>query len=109
MAFVHVYMYVCVCVCVCIHVYMCVHAIHSCSLSLSLSLSSAQVFHVPLEERRYQFEEVSFGGETRQSEIVRDIQEKTGCDIEMTQVHLYVYPMTSGVGSWSVYTVISEQ
>ena len=45
-----------------------------------------QVFHVPLEERRYQFEELSFGGETRQSEIVREIQEKTGCDIEMTQV-----------------------
>ena len=45
-----------------------------------------QVFHVPLEERRYQYEELSFGGETRQSEIVREIQEKTGCDIEMTQV-----------------------
>jgi predicted PilT family ATPase len=49
------------------------------------SSTMTQVFHVPLEERRYQFEEVSFGGETRQSEIVREIQEKTGCDIEMTQ------------------------
>jgi predicted PilT family ATPase len=49
------------------------------------SSTMTQVFHVPLEERRYQFEEVSFGGETRQSEIVRVIQEKTGCDIEMTQ------------------------
>ena len=49
-------------------------------------LPARQVFHVPLEERRYQFEELSFGGETRQSEIVREIQDKTGCDIEMTQV-----------------------
>ena len=44
---------------------------------------------MPLEERRYQYEELSFGGETRQSEIVREIQEKTGCDIEMTQVRVF--------------------
>ena len=57
-------------------------------LCVKTSPHSLQVFHVPLEERRYQFEEVSFGGETRQSEIVREIQVKTGCDIEMTQVFI---------------------
>ena len=44
-----------------------------------------QVFHVPVEERRFQFDEPSFGSESRQSEIVRDIIEHTGCDIEMSQ------------------------
>lgn len=70
-----------ICVCLCGVYCVCVHWPANPSLP-------SQVFHVPLEERRYQFEEVSFGGETRQSEIVREIQEKTGCDIEMTQVSL---------------------
>ena len=43
------------------------------------------MFHVPVEERRFQFDEPSFGSESRQSEIVRDIIEHTGCDIEMSQ------------------------
>eukprot|EP00731_Ephydatia_muelleri_P015243 Em0008g963a len=42
-----------------------------------------QVFHVPLEERRFQATESSFGN--RQSEIVCDIMEKTGCSIELSQ------------------------
>ena len=49
------------------------------------SSSVTQVFHVPVEERRFQFDEPSFGSESRQSEIVRDIIEHTGCDIEMSQ------------------------
>lgn len=44
-----------------------------------------QVFHVPVEERRFQFDEPSFGNESRQSEIVREIIDRTGCDIEMSQ------------------------
>lgn len=45
-----------------------------------------QVFHVPVEERRYNFDEPSFGGgESRQLDIVREIIERTGCDIEMSQ------------------------
>lgn len=49
------------------------------------STTVTQVFHVPLEERRFQFEDhPSFGGETRQSEIIRDIKERTGCEIEMS-------------------------
>ena len=60
---------------------------------LSLSLfcththpNTYQVFHVPVEERRYNFDEPSFGGrESRQLDIVREIIERTGCDIEMSQ------------------------
>ena len=46
-----------------------------------------QVFHVPLVERRFQFDEPLFGsaGESRQSEIIREIMDKTQCDIEITQ------------------------
>lgn len=39
-----------------------------------------------MEERRYNFDEPSFGGgESRQLDIVREIIDKTGCDIEMSQ------------------------
>ena len=45
------------------------------------------MFHVPVEERRYNFDEPSFGGgESRQLDIVREIMERTGCDIEMSQM-----------------------
>ena len=44
-----------------------------------------QVFHVPLEERRYTSEPASFGAESPQASIVREIMEKTGCAIEMSQ------------------------
>lgn len=44
-----------------------------------------QVFHVPLEERRYTSEPASFGAESPQAGIVREIMEKTGCAIEMSQ------------------------
>ena len=74
-----------------IHVYSIRMYIHV--VTLLNDVISHQVFHVPLEERRYQFEELSFGGETRQSEIVREIQEKTGCDIEMTQVYQCYTPL----------------
>ena len=44
------------------------------------------MFHIPIEERRYNSDDPSFGsGVTRQSEIVRDIIERTGCDIEISQ------------------------
>ena len=40
-----------------------------------------------MEERRYNFDEPSFGGgESRQLDIVREIMERTGCDIEMSQM-----------------------
>ena len=39
-----------------------------------------------MEERKYNFDEPSFGsGESRQFDIVRDIMDRTGCDIEMSQ------------------------
>ena len=38
-----------------------------------------------MEERRFQFDEPAFGNESRQSEIVREIIDRTGCDIEMSQ------------------------
>ena len=56
-----------------------------CDFGASLTHTHTQVFHVPVEERRFQFDEPSFGSESRQSEIVRDIIEHTGCDIEMSQ------------------------
>ena len=45
------------------------------------------MFHVPVEERKYNFDEQSFGGgsEGKQQDIVRDIIDRTGCDIEMSQ------------------------
>lgn len=50
------------------------------------SSSVTQVFHVPMEERRYNRDEPSFGGnESRQSEIIRDVIERTGCDVEISQ------------------------
>ena len=53
---------------------------------LTTDYHSLQVFHVPVEERRYNFDEPSFGGgESRQLDIVREIMERTGCDIEMSQ------------------------
>ena len=56
---------------------------HAFSPSLSL-----QVFHVPVEERKYVSHESSFGehaADITQAGIVRDIMEKTGCTIEMSQ------------------------
>lgn len=47
-----------------------------------------QVFHVPVEERKYVSHESSFGeraADITQAGIVRDIMEKTGCTIEMSQ------------------------
>ncbi len=44
-----------------------------------------QVFHVPDDERRYSSDEPAFGTESRQSEIIRDVIERTGCDVEMSQ------------------------
>ena len=39
-----------------------------------------------MEERRYNIDEASFGNcESRQLDIVREIVDKTGCDIEMSQ------------------------
>ena len=43
------------------------------------------MFHVPLEERRYTSEPALFGAESQQASIVREIMEKTGCAIEMSQ------------------------
>ena len=40
---------------------------------------------VPVEERRYGYNEPSFGVESRQSEIIRETIERTGCDIEISQ------------------------
>ena len=54
-------------------------------LSFSLCL---QVFHVPVEERKYVSHESSFGehaADITQAGIVREIMEKTGCTIEMSQ------------------------
>ncbi len=49
-------------------------------------ISYVQVFHVPVEERRFNTDEPSFGGsETRQSEIIREVIERTGCDVEISQ------------------------
>lgn len=53
-----------------------------------MSISSSpppQVFHVPLEERRYQVDDGSFGADSRQADIVRDVMAQTSCDIEMSQ------------------------
>lgn len=44
-----------------------------------------QVFHVPVEERRFNSDEPSFGSESRQSDIIREIIERTGCDVEISQ------------------------
>ncbi len=46
-----------------------------------------KVFHIPIEERRYNFADPSFGvGSSRQADIVSDIKERTGCDhIEISQ------------------------
>ena len=44
-----------------------------------------KVFHVPMEERRFNSDEPSFGNESRQSEIIRDINQRTGCDVEISQ------------------------
>lgn len=46
---------------------------------------STQVFHVPVEERRFNIDEPAFGNESRQSDIIRDIIERTGCDVEISQ------------------------
>ncbi len=40
---------------------------------------------MPVEERRFGVDEPSFGNESRQSEIIRDIIERTGCDVEVSQ------------------------
>ena len=41
------------------------------------------MFHVPVEERRYNVDDRSFGDVT--SSIVRDITERTKCDVEISQ------------------------
>lgn len=38
-----------------------------------------------MEERRFNSDEPSFGNESRQSEIIRDIIDRTNCDIEISQ------------------------
>ena len=38
-----------------------------------------------MEERRFNSDEPSFGSESRQSEIIREIIERTACDIEISQ------------------------
>lgn len=44
-----------------------------------------QVFHVPLEERRYQVDDASVSADSRQADIVRDVMAQTSCDVEMSQ------------------------
>ncbi len=48
---------------------------------------SPKVFHIPIEERRYNFADPSFGvGSSRQSDIVLEIKERSGCEhIEISQ------------------------
>ena len=44
------------------------------------------MFHIPIEERRYNYSDPSFGGgASRQTDIVMEIKERTGCDIEISQ------------------------
>lgn len=38
-----------------------------------------------MEERRFNSDEPSFGNESRQSEIIRNVIEQTGCDVEISQ------------------------
>ena len=38
-----------------------------------------------MEERRFNSDEPAFGNESRQSDIIRDIIERTGCDVEISQ------------------------
>ena len=44
-----------------------------------------QVFHVPVEERRFGGDGGSFGSESRQAEIIREVMERTSCTIEISQ------------------------
>ena len=51
-----------------------------------MHLPYSQIFHVPLEERRYKSNESSaFGCESQQASAIRDIMAKTGCNIETSQ------------------------
>lgn len=51
------------------------------------SSNITQVFHIPIEERRYNYSDPSFGGggASRQADIVMEIKERTSCDIEISQ------------------------
>ena len=40
---------------------------------------------MPLEERRFKELNKPFGGETRQTQIVKEVMQKTGCNIEVCQ------------------------
>ena len=44
-----------------------------------------QIFHVPIEERRYKSRVAPFGSENNQMTIVRDIMSKTTCKIETSE------------------------
>lgn len=67
-----------------IHVHNIIFSTTFCELDVAYFL--VQVFHIPIEERRYNFSDPSFGsGSSRQTDIVQEIKEKTGCDIEISQ------------------------
>ncbi len=44
-----------------------------------------QVFNVPVEERRFGGDGGSFGSVNRQAEIIREVMDRTGCTVEISQ------------------------